>query len=324
MNAGSGPPSPQRSAQWTHDPDCSCSRTSLGCSLSTGGQPYPRSPDRWPSWGTWDATGFTALPRPEPPTSASAGSSLLLTPTANLASNGGSQTPEKRRAGGHGPTLADQIEQHLFPTPRASDGPHGSPKQTGTGLVPVVTKLFPTPRVQGHDGGGGPEKEIGGKRPSGTKRAVNVATVVGKLFPTPACGGGGESSRSGTRKDELLLQGIVRRLFPTPRVAATRTSRTAVTRKDSRSGPSLDQVLELLTGTLPRELQDISEAPASWQIGRRFPTPAARDWKGPSLRGPGTIRSDTGKPRTAQQTDLPSAVLDLTGRNTSRQSAGGN
>ena len=37
---------------------------------------------------------------------------LLLTPTAQLAVNGGSQPMDKRKAGGHGPTLADQIE-HL-------------------------------------------------------------------------------------------------------------------------------------------------------------------------------------------------------------------
>jgi len=37
---------------------------------------------------------------------------LLKTPTAQLAINGGSQHPDKRKAGGHGPTLADEIE-HL-------------------------------------------------------------------------------------------------------------------------------------------------------------------------------------------------------------------
>lgn len=45
---------------------------------------------------------------------------LLKTPTAQLAINGGSQHPDKRKAGGHGPTLADEVE-HLLPTPRASD-----------------------------------------------------------------------------------------------------------------------------------------------------------------------------------------------------------
>lgn len=53
---------------------------------------------------------------------------LLKTPTANLGSNGGSQHPARRRAGGHGPTLADEVE-HLLPTPRASDGAKGSPNQ---------------------------------------------------------------------------------------------------------------------------------------------------------------------------------------------------
>lgn len=35
---------------------------------------------------------------------------LLKTPTRQIAVNGGSQPEEKRRAGGHGPTLADQVE----------------------------------------------------------------------------------------------------------------------------------------------------------------------------------------------------------------------
>lgn len=45
---------------------------------------------------------------------------LLRTPTAQLAINGGSQHPDKRRAGGHGPTLADEVE-HLLPTPAVND-----------------------------------------------------------------------------------------------------------------------------------------------------------------------------------------------------------
>ena len=74
---------------------------------------------------TWPSSGMTrngvAFERPTwaPATSDSAYSSshgdvasLLLTPTAQLAVNGGSQPMDKRKAGGHGPTLADQIE-HL-------------------------------------------------------------------------------------------------------------------------------------------------------------------------------------------------------------------
>lgn len=45
---------------------------------------------------------------------------LLKTPTSQLAVNGGSQHPDKGRSGGHGPTLADEVE-HLLPTPAAHD-----------------------------------------------------------------------------------------------------------------------------------------------------------------------------------------------------------
>jgi DNA (cytosine-5)-methyltransferase 1 len=48
------------------------------------------------------ARGLTLLP------------TLLKTPTTNLGSNGGSQHPDKRKLGGHGPTLADEIEWMPF------------------------------------------------------------------------------------------------------------------------------------------------------------------------------------------------------------------
>lgn len=55
---------------------------------------------------------------------------LLPTPSANVATNGGSQHPDKRRAGGHQPSIADVVE-HLLPTPRATDGTKGGPNQRG-------------------------------------------------------------------------------------------------------------------------------------------------------------------------------------------------
>jgi hypothetical protein len=45
--------------------------------------------------------------------------------------NGGSQHPDKRRAGGHGPTLADQVE-HLLPTPRTGDNRNSRVALTGS------------------------------------------------------------------------------------------------------------------------------------------------------------------------------------------------
>ncbi|GAA2110039.1 hypothetical protein GCM10009802_06720 [Streptomyces synnematoformans] len=91
----------------------------------------------WPTSGTTRTGRAYAPPTSAPRTAANASSSppgprrpdagpLLKTPTANLGSNGGSQHPDKRKAAGHGPTLADEIE-HFLPTPRASDNTSGSP-----------------------------------------------------------------------------------------------------------------------------------------------------------------------------------------------------
>lgn len=72
---------------------------------------------------------------------------LLLTPTSNLGSIGGSQHPDQRRAGGHGPNLSDLVE-HLLPTPRASDGTKGGPNQRGSRgdltLPSAAARLLPT------------------------------------------------------------------------------------------------------------------------------------------------------------------------------------
>lgn len=79
------------------------------------------------------------------PASGSSSSPLLKTPTANLAVNGGSQHPDKRRAGGHGPTLADEIE-HLLPTPAARDYRSGKSNLMDRNARPlneVVVNLLP-------------------------------------------------------------------------------------------------------------------------------------------------------------------------------------
>ncbi|MGV9428002.1 hypothetical protein ACWDO7_27390 [Streptomyces sp. NPDC003656] len=75
---------------------------------------------------------------------------LLKTPTSNIGKNGGSQHPDKRKIGGHGPNLADEIEW-LLPTPKASDGIKGSPNQrhcNGDMTLPsAAASLLPTPRT---------------------------------------------------------------------------------------------------------------------------------------------------------------------------------
>lgn len=50
---------------------------------------------------------------------------LLKTPTANLGKNGAPQDPEKRRKGGHGPTLDDEVS---FLLPHASEASEAEPE----------------------------------------------------------------------------------------------------------------------------------------------------------------------------------------------------
>jgi hypothetical protein len=126
--------------------------------LSTLSEPFLET---WPAWGmTLDGVAF-ALPMQGHPTDDTASSSLLKTPTAQLAVNGGSQHPDKRRAGGHGPTLADEVE-YLLPTPAAMNPNDGeditnwqerrkrvkAEKKNGNGFgmpLAIAVRLLPTP-----------------------------------------------------------------------------------------------------------------------------------------------------------------------------------
>lgn len=78
------------------------------------------------------------------------GGRLLPTPSANQATNGGSQHPEKRKAGGHQVSLSDITEHVLLPTPKASDGVFAAPS---TSSRPVEKATFLSTRIllqQGH------------------------------------------------------------------------------------------------------------------------------------------------------------------------------
>jgi DNA (cytosine-5)-methyltransferase 1 len=120
---------------------------------------------------------------------------LLKTPTAQLAINGGSQHPDKRKAGGHGPTLADQVEHELLPTPVAGDGDRASLAYE-RGNPTLLGALLPT--------------------------------------PSAADATGGHKTRSGDRKGEPLLGGIAM-LLPTPTAMDSHGSRNATTSRSPGS-----------------------------------------------------------------------------------------
>ena len=78
--------------------------------------------ETWPTSGmTRSGTAYELPPwAPRTDDSVSSSSLLLKTPTAQLGVNGGAQHPIKRKAGGHGPTLEDEV-MHLLPTPTAAE-----------------------------------------------------------------------------------------------------------------------------------------------------------------------------------------------------------
>jgi hypothetical protein len=123
----SGPTSSAPYATW--DLDLSCWKTSATTSLWA----LPMSSVTLPAWGGLLNGELYELLTPELHTTEH-GFLLLRTPTAQLATNGGSQHPDKRKAGGHGPTLADEVE-HLLPTPTAQHSSGGYNPAWGHGVT---------------------------------------------------------------------------------------------------------------------------------------------------------------------------------------------
>jgi hypothetical protein len=110
---------------------------------------------------------------------------LLKTPTSQLAINGGSQHPDKRKAGGHGLTLSDEVE-HLLPTPTAIVANDGEGTETwlarrervkarginGNGMgmpLTIAVQLLPTPTVQDASNTGGPSQFNRNTKPLNTE-----------------------------------------------------------------------------------------------------------------------------------------------------------
>ncbi len=162
--------------------------TAAGGSSSSPGLPTPRAQD---SKGKGLPDGLPNVV------------TLLKTPTAQLAINGGSQHPDKRKAGGHGPTLADEVE-HLLPTPTRSDAtntanfrPDGTPYSSGYGMTLTdATRLLPTPRAS--DG------EKGGPGQRGSSGDLMLPSAVAHLLPTPTAADSDRSSSTYMRGNPTL------------------------------------------------------------------------------------------------------------------------
>jgi hypothetical protein len=108
---------------------------------------------------------------------------LLRTPGANLGTNGGGQSASKRLAGGHHPSVEDQVlDLPLLPTPLTGEARHGSPNQHrsrgDTMLTGVVIQLVDGQHLEASP------------------------TRAAKLLSTPRASDGGWEGEPGTHKGQ--------------------------------------------------------------------------------------------------------------------------
>jgi hypothetical protein len=184
--------------------------------------------ETWPASGSMRNGHAWQRRRSALPTAGSGSSStpgaLFKTPTSNLGINGGSQHPDKRKAGGHGPTLADEVE-HLLPTPAARDWKSGESNlmdRNSRPLNEVVVNLLPTPTASNPNDGESLEswearrKRNLAKGINGNGQGTPLAIAV-KLLPTPRASDGekGGPNQRGSKGD-LMLPSAAAQLLPTP------------------------------------------------------------------------------------------------------------
>lgn len=208
----SGPPSPQPFARY--DPASSCWRTCPGTAPEAS-EPFSRT---WPRQGMTRRGQAFELAMSAHRTDANGSSSLLPTPEAKLcisgpdyarASRPGSggddltttmakllPTPRAGEAehgspnqhgsrGNHDRMLTGVVMQDLLPTPDAYESKRGGsdcakldrPGHGGPYLAATVMNLLPTPEASDATGGR-VSKQLGGTRPSGSKRAITLSTAL--------------------------------------------------------------------------------------------------------------------------------------------------
>ncbi len=115
-----------------------------------------------------------------------------------------------------------EVEAHTvvagWVSPTAQDGSRGSqpprPQDTGVPLSQQVTMVeiagWPTPRANENDQGSHEEISAAGSSWLGQNRGATVATMAQLAgWPTPNTMEGGQTSRGGKRKGELLMGGLV-------------------------------------------------------------------------------------------------------------------
>jgi hypothetical protein len=217
--------------------------------------------ETWPPSGMTRAGTVYALPTSEPRTDVSACSSLP-TPTARDWKDGACADADVPTNG----LLGRTVVRELLPTPRATDGTKGGPNQRGSS----GDLMLPSAAVQSMTAQDAETFSASTTTPDGlvllpppttTQRGTdanldtrpgaraNLHNTVEALLPTPSVsdGTGGHRNRSGDRKDELLLPGIVLTLLPTPTATPYGSNQSASPGAAVR--PSLDTLALTLLPT---------------------------------------------------------------------------
>lgn len=285
--------------------------------------------ETFPTSGSMRSGSLFPPRRSAPRTGASGSSSspgrLLKTPTTQLAINGGSQHPDKRKAGGHGPTLADEVE-HLLPTPKTSDT--GTPgRRASEGFRPplsqVVLPLLPTPWASGG--------EKGGPNQRGSSGDLMLPSAVAHLLPTPRARDGKGCDPNPRGGD--LNQAVSLLLTPTATPYGNNQSPSA----GAAIRPSLESLVPMLappadaasTPTTPEGSAPPARRapiPSSGVQNSLLPTPMAADGErailamprgNPTLAGavellPTPTSQHSARNATANRTD-PKPTTDVTG-----------
>ncbi|MFJ6464340.1 hypothetical protein ACIQM0_25480 [Streptomyces sp. NPDC091387] len=118
--------------------------------------------------------------------------------------NGGSQHPDKRKSGGHGPTLADEVE-HLLPTPTATPYGNNQSPSPGAAVRPSLNSLAPTllPTPAAADSTNTANFRPDG-RPYGEGYGPTLLDAARLLLPTPTASDGDRVSLTYGRGNPTL------------------------------------------------------------------------------------------------------------------------
>lgn len=153
------------------------------------------------------------LPTPRASRGASNTETVAMLPEPSAADGSGG----KYNSDGHQDSLPGIVR--MLPTPRATDGTKGGPNQRGSSgdlMLPSAVALLPTPAVNDMGAAYTPDEwdawtaKMQAKHGNGNGHGKSLSIEAQRLLPTPSVADveGGHKSRSGARRDELLLNGI--------------------------------------------------------------------------------------------------------------------